>query len=107
MSYRKEGGQRDLHLPAETIIRIPIRKIPLVINSKDPLSPEIALDDFRRLFGKDPDSEEYRIVNIEVITSPDDQQPMLVTECGRYSRFVRRERDCIYFRKRVDEAYLT
>ncbi|MGD0423271.1 MAG: hypothetical protein ABSA92_07410 [Candidatus Bathyarchaeia archaeon] len=89
-------------MPVETIIRIPIRKIHVVVNSKDPLSPELALDDFRKLFGKDPDPEEYRIVNIEVITSPDDQQPMLVTECGRYSRFVRRERDSIYFRKRVD-----
>lgn len=102
MSSRKEDEERDPHLPAETIIRIPIRKIPLVINSKDPLSPELALDDFRRLFGKDPDPEEYRIVNIEVITSPDDQQPMLVTECGRYSRFIRRESDRIYFRKRID-----
>jgi hypothetical protein len=102
MSSRREDGRRDLHLPAETIVRMPIRKIPLVINSKDPLSPELALDDFRRLFGKDPDPEEYRIVNIEVITSPDDQQPMLVTECGRYSRFVRRESDSIYFRKRIE-----
>jgi len=102
MSSPKEVTRREHHLPAETIIRIPIRKIPLVINSKDPLSPELALDDFRRLFGKDPDPEEYRIVNIEVITSPDDQQPMLVTECGRYSRFVRRERDIIYFTRSID-----
>jgi len=90
-------------LPVETILRIPIRKIPLVINVKDPYAPELALEDFRKLFGKDPDSEEYRIVSIEIITSPDDQQPMLVTECGRYSRFVRREKDCIYFRKRVGD----
>lgn len=89
-------------MPAERIVQIPIRKIALVINSKDPLSPELALDDFRSLFGKDPDPEEYRIINIEVITSPDDQQPMLVTECGRYSRFIRREKDSIYFRKPID-----
>lgn len=97
-----EEKQRPLHLPAETILRIPIRKIPIVINTKDPLSPELALDHFRQLFGKDPDPEEYRIVNIEVITSPDDQQPMLVTECGRYSRFIRREGDNIYFRKQIE-----
>jgi len=89
-------------LPADTIVRIPIRKISLVINQNDPLSPELALDDYRRLFGKDPDLDEYRIVNIELITSPDDQQPMLVTECGRYSRFIRREDDNIYFRKTGD-----
>ena len=90
-------------MPVETVIRIPIRKISVVINQKDPLSPELALADFRRLFGMDPDPDEYRIVNIEVITSPDDQQPMLVTECGRYSRFIRREADNIYFRKAADD----
>ena len=98
----KEEDQRILHLPVDTVVRIPIRKITLVINSNDPLSPELSLDDFRRLFGKDPDPEEYRIINIEVITSPDDQQPMLVTECGRYSSFIRRESDNIYFRKRIN-----
>ena len=89
-------------MPADPIVRIPIRKITLVINSKDPLAPELALDDFIRLSGKEPDPEEYRIVNIEVITSPDDQQPMLVTECGRYSSFIRRESDNIYFRRRIE-----
>jgi len=88
-------------LPVETIIRVPVRKIPVVISRNDPLSPELALDDFRKLFEKDPDPEEYRVVNIEVITSPDDQQPMLVTECGRYSRFIRREGDIIYFREQI------
>jgi len=97
-----EEKRRPLSLPVETIIQIPIRKIPIVISTNDPLSPELALDDFRELFGKDPDPEEYRVVNIEVITSPDDQQPMLVTECGRYSRFIRREGDNIYFRKQIE-----
>jgi len=90
-------------LPADIIVRIPIRKIAVVINQNDPVSPELSLDDFRRLFGKDPDLNEFRIVNIEVITSPDDQQPMLVTECGRYSSFVRRENDNIYFRRPADD----
>ena len=90
-------------MPADIIVRTPIRKIPVVINQNDPVSPELSLDDFRRLFGKDPDPHEFRIVNIEVITSPDDQQPMLVTECGRYSSFVRRENDYIYFRKPADD----
>ena len=89
-------------MPAETILRIPIRRIPLVINTRDILTPELTLEDFRNLFGKDPDPNEYRVVNIEVITSPDDQQPMLVTECGRYGRFVRREGDEIYFRKEIE-----
>lgn len=86
---------------AEAVVRIPIRTISVVINTEDPLSPELALDDFRKIFGRDPEAGEYRIVNIEVITSPDDQQPMLVTECGRYARFLRREGDNIYFRKHI------
>jgi hypothetical protein len=90
-------------LPAEAVVRIPIRTISVVINMEDLLSPELTLDDFRELFGRDPESARYRIVNIEVITSPDDQQPMLVTECGRYTRFVRREGDSIYFRKQIEQ----
>jgi hypothetical protein len=101
MFSRNEEKWRPLRLPGETIIRIPIRKILIVIDPNDPLSPELGLEDFRELFGKEPDAEKYRIINIEVITSPDDQQPMLVTECGRYSRFIRREGDCIYFRKPI------
>ncbi len=89
-------------LQPETIVKIPIRKIPVVIDMKDPMTPELSLEDFRRFFGEEPDRERYRIVNIEVITSPDDQQPMLVSECGRYSTFIYRETDNIYFRKHFD-----
>lgn len=86
------------------VIRVPIRRIPVVIDTQDALAPELALDDFRHLFDKDPDQNRYRVVNIEVITSPDDQQPMLVTECGRYARFLRREADYVYFRKAFDST---
>jgi hypothetical protein len=89
-------------LLVETVVRVPIRRIPVVVDLKDPLAPELSLDDFRAFFKKEPDVNRYRIVAIEVITSPDDQQPMLVSECGRYSRFLRRESDCIYFRKELD-----
>ena len=84
------------------IFRVPIRRIPVVIDTQDPLAPEMALDDFRKLFGREPDHARYRIVSIEVITSPDDQQPMLVSECGRYARFLRREADSVYFRRSLD-----
>lgn len=90
-------------LPPETVVRIPIRKIPIVVDISDPLAPELSLSDFRTLFGKDPDPDRYRVILIEVITSPDDLQPMLVTECARYSRFVRRESDGIYFRRELDK----
>ena len=87
---------------AEIVVRVPIRRIPIVIDTQDPLAPEMSLDDFRALFGKDPDQPRYRILSIEVITSPDDQQPMLVSECGRYARFLRREADNVYFRRSLD-----
>jgi len=89
-------------LLVETVVKAPIRRIQVVVDLKDPLTPELSLDDFRDLFKKDPDMDRYRIVTIEIITSPDDQQPMLVSESGRYSRFLRRESDCIYFRKEFD-----
>lgn len=91
-------------LPVEVVVKVPIRRIPVVVDMKDPLAPELTLDDFRKLFGKDPDGVRFRVLNIELITSPDDQQPMLVTECGRYARFVRREADEVYFRKEIDSA---
>ena len=89
---------------AEIVLRVPIRRIPIVIDTQDVLTPEMALDDFRKMFGIDPDQSRYRIVNIEVITSPDDHQPMLVSECGRYGRFLRREADSVYFRQALDYA---
>jgi hypothetical protein len=89
-------------LPAETVIRVPIRRIPVVVDIEDSLTPELSLDDFRALFGRDPEMDRYKIITIEVITSPDDQQPMLVSECARYARFIRRESDNIFFRKELD-----
>jgi len=86
-------------LPAEVIVKVPIRRIAVVIDTQDPLAPEMSLEDFRHLFHKDPNQDRYRLVNLEVITSPDDQQPMLVSECGRYARFVRRESNSVFFRK--------
>lgn len=86
----------------ETVVKVPIRRIPIVIDTRDPLAPELSLDDFRKLFGQDPQPDRYKVVSIEVITSPDDQQPMLVSECGKYSRFLRREADNIYFRRELD-----
>ncbi len=89
-------------MPVESIARIPIRRISVVVNVNDPLSPEFTLADFRGTFGMDPDPVKYRVVNIEVITSPDDQQPMLVSECGRYSRFIKRAGNEVFFRKELE-----
>ena len=102
MFFQGEEERRPLQLLVETVVRVPIRRILVVVDLRDPVAPDLSLDDFRELFKKDPDMDRYRIVTIEIITSPDDQQPMLVSECGRYSRFVRRESDYIYFRKELD-----
>lgn len=88
-------------LPVEFVIRTPIRRITLVIDTQDFLAPEMTIEDFRHLLGREPEQPRYRLVNLEVITSPDDQQPMLVSECGRYGRFLRREADNVYFRKTI------
>ncbi len=85
-------------MPVEHVVRVPIRRICVVIDTKEPLAPELTLEEFRGVFGREPDQERFRVLNIELITSPDDQQPMLVSECGRYARFLRRERDYVYFR---------
>ena len=72
-----------------------------MIDTQESLTPEMSLEDFRQMFGHDPDQSRYRLVNLEVITSPDDQQPMLVSECGKYGRFLRREGDNVYVRKTI------
>jgi hypothetical protein len=88
-------------LPVDYVIRAPIRRIKVVIDTQDTLAPEMTFEDFHHMFGRDPDEPRYRVINLEVITSPDDHQPMLVSECGRYGRFLRREADNIYFRKTI------
>jgi hypothetical protein len=89
-------------LPVEVIVKVPIRRISVVVDLEDPLAPELGLDDFRKLFGKDPEERRFRVLNIEILTSPDDSQPMLVSECGKYARFLRRESDYAYFRKTIE-----
>ena len=90
-------------MPGEIVVKVPIRRITVVVDTQDQLAPEMTIEDFRNTFGQEPDPPRYRLVNIEVITPPDDQQPMLVTECARYGRFVKRESGNVYFRRQLDE----
>ena len=101
MSSQDAALENKSELPVDLVVRAPIRRITVVIDVQDPIAPEMTVEDFRHLFGRDPDPSRHRLVNLEVITSPDDQQPMLVSECGRYGRFLRREADNIYFRKTI------
>jgi hypothetical protein len=99
MFYRNAVERSPRRLPVDSVVRLPIRRVAVVFDLLDPMIPELSLEDFRAHFGKEPEPGRHRVATIELITSPDDQQPMLVSECAKYSRFVRRESDCIYFRQ--------
>ena len=80
-------------------IRVPIRSIQVVIDLEDPLAPELTVEDFVKTYGVSPASPRHRILTMEILTCPEDQQPILVSECGRCTRFVRRMDDVAYFRR--------
>ena len=70
-----------------SFVRVPIRSIQVVIDLEDPLSPELTLDDFVRTYGLSPALPRYRILSVEVLTCPEDQLPILASECGHCTRF--------------------
>lgn len=80
-------------------MRVPIRAIQVVVDLEDPLTPELTLEDFIKTYGKDPILPRYRILNVEILTCPEDQEPILASECGHCPRFVRRLDDVAYFRR--------
>jgi hypothetical protein len=82
-----------------SFVRVPIRSIQVVIDLEDPLAPELTLDDFIRTYGVVPASPRYRVLSVEVLTCPEDQLPILASECGHCTRFVRRMDDVAYFRR--------
>jgi hypothetical protein len=84
---------------SRTFIAVPIRSIQVVVDLEDPLAPELTLEDFVKTYGTIPASPRYRIIGVEVLTCPEDQQPILASECGHCTRFVRRMDDTAYFRR--------
>jgi hypothetical protein len=66
---------------------------------EDPLAPELTVEDFVKTYGTEPTFPRHRILNLEVLTCPEDQQPILASECGHCPRFVRRLDNIAYFRK--------
>ena len=80
-------------------IRVPIRTIQVVIDLEDPLAPELTIEDFSKAYGMIPAPPRYRTLNVEVLTCPEDEQPILASECGHCPRFVRRLDNIAYFRK--------
>jgi len=89
-------------LPADNsgaFLRVPIRSIQVVVDLEDPLAPELTVEDFVKTYGMAPTSARYRILNLEVLTCPEDQQPILASECGHCPRFVRRLDNIAYFKR--------
>jgi hypothetical protein len=82
-----------------SFVRVPIRSIQVVVDLEDPLAPELTLGDFVKTYGASPASPRYRILGVEVLTCPEDQQPILASECGHCTRFVRRMDNVAYFRR--------
>jgi hypothetical protein len=82
-----------------SFVRVPIRSIHVVVDLEDPLAPELTLEDFVRTYGVGPASPRYRVLSVEVLTCPEDQLPILASECGHCTRFVRRMDDVAYFRR--------
>jgi len=80
-------------------VRVPIRSIQMVVDLEDPLAPELTLEDFVEAHGTGPTAPRHRILNVEVLTCPEDQQPILASECGHCPRFVRRFDNMAYFRR--------
>jgi hypothetical protein len=83
----------------QSIVRAQIRRIDIVVDVEDPLAPELTLPDFVALHGRKPDAPNYRILRFEVLTCPDDNQPILASECAKNPRFIRRTDEIAYFRR--------
>jgi len=88
-------------------IRVPIRSIQVVVDLEDPLAPELTVEDFVKTYGMGPMSVRYRILNLEVLTCPEDQQPILASECGHCPRFVRRLDNIAYFKRENPAAFFS
>jgi len=74
---------------------VPIRKIKVVIDTEDYYAPLMTIEDFKELFKKEPEPPRYRVAVIEVVACPEDLNVILVTECSKCPRFIRRSGDNI------------
>jgi len=82
-----------------SFVRVPIRSIQVVVDLEDPLAPELTVEDFVKTYRVRPAWPRYRILSVEILTCPEDQQPILASECGHCTRFVRRMDNIAYFRR--------
>ena len=78
---------------------IEIRCFQIVVDLEDLFAPESTVEQFVKLHGFSPKPPRYRILNLESVTCLEDGRPVLVTECGKCSRFIRRYQGSICCRR--------
>jgi len=78
---------------------IEIRSFKIVVDLEDLFAPESTLEQFVKLHGFAPKPPRYRVVDVEIVACSEDGQPVLVTECGKCRRFIRRYEGSICCRK--------
>jgi len=84
------------------VVSLPhVRATKLVIDLEDRLTPAMTIEGFIEEFGFMPEPPRYRVVVLEMVTCAQDEQPVLVGECGRCPKFMRRAGDRIYCKAAV------
>jgi len=81
--------------PLEVPRVTPIRKIRIVVDLEDPMTPALTIKEFLKVFGKEPRPPRYRVLTVEVLRCPEDDEVVLVSECAECPRFLRRSGDHI------------
>jgi len=93
-----------MRYPLEAPRMVPIRRLEVVVDVKDPMTPALLLKEFVRVFGKEPEPPRHRVLSIEVLVCPEDGNVVLASECADCPRFLRRSGDhiiCAPLRARV------
>ncbi len=88
-----------MSISIENINRVPIRTLKIVLDLEDPFGPELTLEDFIKVNKEMPKLPRYRAINIETVTCSEDNQPVIITECGQCARFLRRFNGEIFCKK--------
>jgi len=84
------------------IVSLPqVRRISVVVDLEDKFTPAMSVEDFIKEFGFTPEPPRYKVISVEVLTCAQDGQPVLVGECGRCPKFIRRTGERIYCRSAV------
>jgi hypothetical protein len=78
---------------------IEIRSFKIVVDLEDLFAPESTIEQFIKLHGFNPKPPRYRVLSIDTVACSEDGQPVLVTECGKCGRFVRRYQGSICCRR--------